>query len=288
MTAEDLDNWHQARQTDSNADPNDFSFIRKTDARGSLATRDIVARAIDTELKRSGRHHVLLVTEHLDAEHLATRFPNIAGKMLENGLKIGIDAIPVAPAAHYIVGGLAVNEWGEVWQRDLNSDDPTFSTKSDRLVDGLFAIGETACTGLHGANRLASNSLLEAVVFSHRSGIRVLEWLTTAAEEKTNLSEWRAEGLADLEEHAPLVHDRAQLRSTMSDDLGLVKSNRRMERAQRRLALLNEEVERIWQRCLPSREIVELRNMVQLAGMIMSASLARKVNVGLHYNLDLT
>ena len=288
MTAEDLDNWHQAKQTDSNADPNDFSFIRKTDARGSLATRDIVARAIDTELKRSGRHHVLLVTEHLDAEHLATRFPNIAGKMLENGLKIGIDAIPVAPAAHYIVGGLAVNEWGEVWQRDLNSDDPTFSTRSDRLVDGLFAIGETACTGLHGANRLASNSLLEAVVFSHRSGVRVLEWLTSAAEEKTNLPEWRAEGLADLEEHAPLVHDRAQLRSTMSDDLGLVKSNRRMERAQRRLALLNEEVERIWQRCLPSREIVELRNMVQLARMIMYASLARKVNVGLHYNLDLT
>jgi len=286
MTAENLTQWRAAKQQNPDADPNDFSFMRHTDARGSLATRDIVARAADAELKRSGRRHVLLITEHLDSEHLTNRFPNIASKMRQNRLQIGVDPIPVAPAAHYIVGGLAVNHWGEVLQRDLQVEDPTCSTLSDRMVEGLYAIGEVACTGLHGANRLASNSLLEAVVFSYRAGERVKEWLSEEGAIKSPLPDWRAEGLANLEEHAPLVHDRSELRSTMSDDVGLVKRNWRLNRAKRRLALLDEEVDRIWRRCLPSRELVELRNMVQLAQLVISASIQRDENVGLHYNLD--
>jgi L-aspartate oxidase len=277
----------------SDVGPAVFSFLGVADPRGSLATRDIVARAADAEMKRSGESHVLLVTEHLDGEMLVEKFPTIAKRIGTHGLVFGRDPIPVAPAAHYIVGGLAVNEWGEVWQRDLAVDDPTFSSRTDRAVTGLYAIGEAACTGLHGANRLASNSLLEAVVFSNRAGERVIESLSRESmkagagiETDSELPDWRAEGLADLEEHAPLVHDRQQLRSTMSDDVGLVKSDWRLSRAERRLALLDDEVDRIWQRCLPSNELVELRNMVLLGRLVIAASKARKNNVGLHYNLD--
>ena len=290
MTEDEWKEWRTARETDSAADPAEFSFMRDADPRGSLATRDIVARAADAEMKRSGESHVLLVTEHLDGEELAERFPTIAKRIGKHHLVFGRDPIPVAPAAHYIVGGLAVNEWGEVWQRDLAVDDPTFSTRNGRSIDGLYAIGEAACTGLHGANRLASNSLIEAVVFSNRAGQRVIEWLAgegaDALVETSTLSDWRAEGLADLEEHAPLVHDRQELRSTMSDDVGLVKSDWRLSRAERRLALLDDEVDRIWQRCLPSTELVELRNMVLLGRLVIAASKARKGNVGLHYNID--
>ena len=262
--------------------------MRQSDPRGSLATRDIVARAIDKELKRSGKHEVLLITEHLDSEHLANRFPNIANRMNKNGIQIGIDPIPVAPAAHYIVGGLAVNEWGEVLQRNLQTDKQTSSPQEGKILQGLFAIGEVACTGLHGANRLASNSLLEAVVFSHRAGIRVIEWLNQEATNDSKLPNWRADGLTSLEEHTPLVHDKNELRSTMSDDVGIVKNNWRLSRAERRLSLLDKEVELIWQSCKPTKELVELRNMIQLGQMVIRASIQRKENIGLHYNLNLT
>nr|AIF20144.1 Aspartate oxidase (nadB) [uncultured marine group II/III euryarchaeote KM3_88_E02] len=301
MTENEVKAWRTARNSDPKVRPELFSFMREADPRGSLATRDVVARAADAEMKRSGRSHVMLVTEHLDGEMLAEKFPTIAKRIGAHNLVFGRNPIPVAPAAHYLVGGLAVNEWGEVWQRDLTADDPTFSTRNGRAVAGLYAIGEAACTGLHGANRLASNSLLEAVVFSNRAGERVIEWLdgngaevgeddTEAkfadGEKKLTLPDWRAEGLADLEEHAPLVHDRQQLRSTMSDDVGLVKSDWRLSRAERRLTLLDDEVDRIWQRCLPSNELVELRNMVLLGRLVIAASKSRKENVGLHYNID--
>jgi L-aspartate oxidase len=295
MTESELKDWRVAKKTDPQVQPAEFSFMREADPRGSLATRDVVARAADGEMKRSGRSHVLLVTEHLDGEMLGEKFPTIAKRIGKHDLVLGRNPIPVAPAAHYLVGGLAVNEWGEVWQRDLAVDDSTFSTRNGRAVAGLYAIGEAACTGLHGANRLASNSLLEAVVFSNRAGERVIEWLSGGGGElmkraedgeTRTLSDWRAEGLADLEEHAPLVHDRQQLRSTMSDDVGLVKSDWMLRRAERRLTLLDDEVDRIWQRCLPSNELVELRNMVLLGRLVVAASMARKENVGLHFNVD--
>jgi len=285
MTEEEHRRW---TQTDQTVPPATLSFMLKHHANGSLATRDIVARACDSEMKRSGDGHVLLVTEHLDGEKLAERFPTIAHRLQRHGLELGRDPLPVAPAAHYLVGGLAVNEWGEVWQRDMAADDPTNTSRLGNVLAGLYAIGEISCTGLHGANRLASNSLLEAVVFSHRAGERVLEALSEEPEPpQVDLPDWRVDGLTDLEEHAPLVHDRAQLRSTMSDDVGLVKRDARLRRATRRLDLLSEEVERIWLRCRPTVELVELRNMVLLAGLVTVASLARRENVGLHHNLDL-
>ncbi len=286
MTKAEHRNWIQ---TDRNAHPATLSFMLKHHANGSLATRDIVARACDSEMKRSGDENVLLVTEHLDRNELAERFPTIAQRLQRHGLELGRDPLPVAPAAHYLVGGLAVNEWGEVWQRDLAVDDPTNTSRSGNVLTGLYAIGETSCTGLHGANRLASNSLLEAVVFSHRAGERVIEVLNENPEPtQVDMPDWRADGLTELKEHAPLVHDRAQLRSTMSDDVGLVKRDARLQRAIRRLELLSEEVERIWLRCRPSVELVELRNMVLLARLVTAASLARRNNVGLHHNLDLS
>ena len=292
MSHDNLTDWRLAKKSDADADPRDYSFMRFADNRGSLATRDVVARACDAELKRSGRHHVYLVTEHLDSAELERRFPNIAKRMKKGGLSRGRDAIPVAPAAHYIVGGLAVNSDGEVYQKTPENLDKRMRFKgvdivSDVLLEGLYAIGETACTGLHGANRLASNSLLEAVVFSHRAGENIKRQLKEEEEQQIDLPQWRAEGLGDLEEHTPLVHDRTELRSTMSDDVGLVKRDWRMNRAARRLALLDDEVDRIWQRCQPSREVVELRNMVLVARLVISSSLIRRKNIGLHYNLDL-
>ena len=177
MTEEEHRRW---TQTDRTVPPATLSFMLKHHANGSLATRDIVARACDSEMKRSGDAHVLLVTEHLDGEELAERFPTIAQRLQRHGLELGRDPLPVAPAAHYLVGGLAVNEWGEVWQRDMAADDPTNTSRLGNVLAGLYAIGEISCTGLHGANRLASNSLLEAVVFSHRAGARVMEQAVVA------------------------------------------------------------------------------------------------------------
>ncbi|MBC8437688.1 MAG: FAD-binding protein, partial [Euryarchaeota archaeon] len=288
MTKDNIRQWKESMRKKPNTSPAEFSFTLRTDKRGSLATRDIVARAADAELKRSGEMSVFLVTEHLDEEKLKNRYPTINQKMKENGLNFGSDPIPVSPAAHYIVGGLAVNEWGEVKQRVLDSKDQTCSELSGNLVEGLFAIGETAHTGLHGANRLASNSLLEAVVFSHRAGAKIVSKITPNTEEELGLPDWRADGLDNLGEHAPLVTDKAALRSTMSDDVGLVKNDARLLRATRRLTLLENEVDLIWRRCLPSRELVELRNMAQVAKMVTAASLARRENIGLHFNQDLT
>ena len=182
--------------------------------------------------------------------------------------------MPVAPAAHYFVGGLAVNGDGAVLQND-----------QERSIGGLYAIGEVACTGMHGANRLASNSLLEAVVYAHRASEHFIA--LNPEPNKSDIPDWRADEMVDLQEHAPLVHDRSALQSTMTDDVGLVKSDSRLLRAERRICLLKEEVERIWSRCIPSVELVELRNMVLVAELVCGESQARKENIGLHYNKDL-
>lgn len=267
MTSTNLDAWG------GEGDPAPHSFMLAHDPRGSLATRDIVARAADQEMKRSGENHVWLVTSHLDAAAVRSRFPTIHARLSEHGLELGADPLPVAPAAHYMVGGIAVDEHGRASRLDGS------------LFPGLYAIGEAACTGLHGANRLASNSLLEAVVYSHRCAGHVTSSLEPRNETHT-LPGWRAEGLTDLVEHAPLNSDRVALQSTMTDDVGLVKRDARLQRAERRLAFLADEVDRIWRGSLPSREVIELRNMVQVSQLITRAAMAREVNVGLHHNLD--
>ena len=247
------------------------------DPRGSLATRDIVARAADQEMKRSGENCVWLATSHLEKNVVQERFPTIQSRLEKHGLELGVDALPVAPAAHYLVGGIAVDNNGLARQCPSGSNEVQYP--------GLYAIGEAACTGLHGANRLASNSLLEAVVFSHRCAEHVIANVSENPGE-IELPEWRADGLSDLVEHIPLRSDRIALQSTMTDDVGLVKRDARLQRAQRRLELLREEVDRIWRGSLPTQEVIELRNMIHVSRLVTAAALNRKDNVGLHHNLD--
>ena len=273
MTIDEYAEWGSS----SSSNPGEISFMRGYSELGSLGTRDVVARAIDRELKKSGDPHVLLVTEHLDREGLRQSFPTICSKLEEYGIDLGSDPIPVTPAAHYMVGGISVDSMG----RAIIDGTP---------MPGLFAIGEVACTGLHGANRLASNSLLEAVVFSERAAERIIdEWGGGSLRDVSdNLPKWRADDLDTLIEHAPLRTDLEALRTTMTQDVGIVKSNSRLDRAERRLEHIDKEVSRTWKRCKPTQDLVELRNLVIVSKMVVSASKKRESNVGLHYNLDLS
>ncbi len=273
MTIDEYAEWGSS----SSSNPGEISFMRGYSELGSLGTRDVVARAIDRELKKSGDPHVLLVTEHLDREGLRQSFPTICSKLEEYGIDLGSDPIPVTPAAHYMVGGISVDSMG----RAIIDGTP---------MPGLFAIGEVACTGLHGANRLASNSLLEAVVFSERAAERIIdEWGGGSLRDVSdNLPKWRADDLDTLIEHAPLRTDLEALRTTMTQDVGIVKSNSRLDRAERRLEHIDKEVSRTWKRCKPTQDLVELRNLVIVSKMVVSASKKREFNVGLHYNLDLS
>ncbi len=260
--------------------PRKFSFTKKYSQRGSLATRDIVARAIDQELNLSGEEHVLLVTEHLDAEELQQRFPSINGFLINYGIRLGIDPIPVVPAAHYFVGGISVNEVGQV-----------LDNSNENVIERLYAIGEVACTGMHGANRLASNSLLEAMVYSYRASSHLTTKIkpyfdSNVKFKNNNLPDWRADGLEDLIEHYSLVDDLKSLKMTMTRDVGVVRSNRRLNRAQRRVNLIEKEVDLVWQSSVPTRSLIELRNMVQISSQIVKFALLRTENIGLHYNKD--
>ena len=271
MTNQNLQDWKA-----NGGDPTTYSFMLDYDTRGSLATRDIVARAADQEMKRTGDNCVWLVTSHLDQTSLKERFPNIQERLNKHGLELGVEPLPVAPAAHYMVGGISVDQDGLAKQCPSCSNPISYT--------GLYAIGEVACTGLHGANRLASNSLLEAVVFSNRCAEHVIANLKPKL--GVTLPAWRADGLSNLVEHSPLRSDRIALQSTMTDDVGLVKRNARLERAQRRLEFLRNEVDKIWRGSLPTREVIELRNMIHVSRLVTSAAISRKVNVGLHHNLD--
>jgi len=269
MTSDGLKEYRK-----SDKKPDHFSFMRSIDSRGSLATRDIVARATDRILKQSGEPHVLLVTEHLNPEELNSKFPTIGRRLAEYGLELGPDPIPVTPAAHYIVGGIEVDSGGQC---------KTFTGTTYR---GLFAVGEVACTGLHGANRLASNSLLEAIVMTHRALKKALTEIEKNEENDIEVPLWRAKGLENLREHAPIKADRQALQTIMSDDVGLVRRNERLQRAQRKVLHIGEEIDRIWRSSKPSRKLVELRNMSIVSSLVIDAAISRKENLGLHYNLD--
>lgn len=262
------------REAPPGSDPNVLSFMLHEDPLGSLATRDVVARAIDRILKQDGTHHVHLITDHLDAEQLEARFPAVSARCAMSGLRLGKDPLPVAPAAHYVVGGLDVDASGRV--RSRIDHEP---------MRGLYAIGEVACTGMHGANRLASNSLLEAVVFAARASEAIL---SDGAPPSPSQSppEWGSKGLDQVLEHGPLRADREALQSVMTDDVGLIKRDSRLERASRRLALLHEDIDRTWRTSVPTPDLVELRNMVQVSMLIQAASWEREMNIGLHLNLD--
>ena len=188
---------------------------------------------------------------------------------------LGRDPLPVSPAAHYIVGGLAVDEYGR-----------PFSRGTGVTIPSLYAIGEVACTGMHGANRLASNSLLEAVVYADRAANHIIG--NVPENNELSLPDWRAQGLRDLTEHVSVSHDRESLTNTMSREVGIVRRFNRLHRASRRLQLLAKEVDFIWRSALPSRQIVELRNLVLVGQLVTEDAKNRKENRGLHYNTDLT
>ncbi len=255
--------------------PNEYSFTLDFSPLGSMATRDIVARSIDINLKKTGENNVFLVTSHLDSKHLQEEFPNIQSRLNRHNLKLGIDHLPVAPAAHYIVGGLDVDSYGRPILRDEN-----------KIIPSLYAIGEVACTGMHGANRLASNSLLEAVVYADKAAKHII--VNSPVSHDLEVPEWREEGLNFLVEHAPIVNDLMLLRSTMSQEVGVVRRFQRLERASRRLELLGQEVDLMWRNSLASREIVELRNLILVGQLVTLDALQRSENKGLHYNSDLS
>ncbi|MDV3309963.1 MAG: L-aspartate oxidase [Cyclobacteriaceae bacterium] len=243
-------------------------FMLRYDDRGELASRDIVAQAIDNELITRGDECVYLDCTHFDKEVLLTEFPNIYSKCLSKGIDITREWIPVVPAAHYQCGGIEVNEYGAT------------------SINNLYACGECSRTGLHGANRLASNSLLEAIVFAHRCFLDV-EGRLEDIRIPDNIPDWNAEGTIVPNEQILITHNRKELRDLMSDYVAIVRSNERLKRALKRTRILFEETERMYQSAVLSPQLCELRNLITVAYLITTDSLEKKENKGTFYNIDL-
>ena len=244
------------------------AFMERYDERKDLAPRDIVARAIDSEMKISGTEHVWLDCKHMDAEKFIHHFPNIYEKCKSLGIDVAQHLIPVAPAAHYSCGGIKTDEWGRT------------------SITNLYASGECASTGLHGANRLASNSLLEAMVFSHRSYMDAVDKIKKLDEEKTVLPDWNARGTSQPKEMILITQSLKELQQVMSDYVGIVRNDIRLQRAMRRLDLLWEETEDLYRSTSISPQIMELRNMITVGYLITKAASFRKESRGLHFNTD--
>lgn len=242
-------------------------FMKRYDPQGSLAPRDIVARAIDNELKRSGDDHVYLDLKHLNAGSVTSHFPNIYERCLRHNIDITKDLIPVVPAAHYSCGGVVTDQNGAT------------------SVSGLFAVGEVSMTGLHGANRLASNSLLEAVVFSHRA-IESLRSRTKQSVDHRIVPDWDESGTNNSEEWVLVSHNRKEIQQLMWDYVGIVRSNHRLERARRRIGLILDEVKDFYKRTKVTEGLIELRNLTCVADLIIRSALERKESRGLHYTTD--
>ena len=243
-------------------------FVFNYDERGELASRDIVSKAIDDELNKSGEKHVYLDCTHLDLENFIDHFPNIYEKCKSIGIDIKKDWIPVVPAAHYTCGGIVVDEYG-------NSS-----------ITNLYACGEASRTGLHGANRLASNSLLEAIVFAHRS-TNDLESKLSNIELNEEVPSWNIKGTSDPDELVLITHSRKELQIIMSDYMGIVRSEERMKRALRRLQIHYKETEELYTTTKISPQLCELRNLISIAYIIVNQSSLRKENKGSFYNIDL-
>lgn len=244
------------------------TFMENYDARLSLAPRDIVARAIDSEMKKAGDSFVYLDVTHCDYDKFVEHFPTITAYCRDHlGLDLRKDYIPVVPAQHYLCGGVRVNEWGQT------------------NIQFLYAVGECSCTGLHGANRLASNSLLEAVVFGHRAYEKTIELIGKAAVPE-NIPAWNDAGTTHPEELVLVTEIRKELESIMSNYVGIVRSNRRLKRALDRLELLYIEHEELYRQSKVSVHVCELRNMIEVAYLVIKMAMARRENRGLHYNID--
>lgn len=242
-------------------------FMNRYDSRGSLAPRDIVARAIDNELKIWGDDHVWLDCTHLNQEGLKDHFPNVYEHCLERGIDITRDMIPVVPCAHYSCGGIKV---------DINGQSN---------IDRLYALGEASSTGLHGANRLASNSLIEAAVYAHRAAIHSGARLNKLTFEE-QIPVWDYKGTTHLEEMVLITQSCKEVQMIMSNYVGIVRSDIRLERAMVRLDILYEETERLYKKSLISKKICELRNLINVGYIIIKMARNRHESVGLHYSID--
>lgn len=246
---------------------NGEEFMEKYDPRGSLASRDIVTRAIDSEMKLSGDEHVCLDCRHLDKNDLINHFPTIYAKCLSIGIDITYEMIPVVPAAHYMCGGISVDEWGR------------------STIKNLYASGECAHTGLHGANRLASNSLLESLVFSHRAAQDAITKIKNI-EFCNNIPEWNAEGTVLNEEMILITQTMKELKEIMSNYVGVVRSDIRLKRALDRLKILYVETEDLYEKSVLIPSLCELRNMINVGYLIIKMAMIRKESRGLHYSID--
>ena len=245
-------------------------FMKQYDPRGDLATRDAVARGIDAEMKKSGSDCVYLDITHKPADFIQNRFPNIYETCKRYGVDITQEPIPVVPAAHYMCGGVLVDHWGQ------------------SSLPGLMALGETSCTGLHGANRLASNSLLEAVVYAHRAAQKIPEVLASlrGLPECGPIQAWKTGGAATLEEGILVNHNWDSIRRLMWDYVGIVRGTKRLQLMRERLDWLLKEIKSHFYDYLLTPDLVELRNLAVIAELIVHSASWRKESRGLHYTLD--
>ena len=243
------------------------AFMERYDERRDLASRDIVARAIDNEMKISGTEHVFLDCTNMDHEKFIHHFPNIYEKCLSIGINVFQQFIPVAPAAHYSCGGIKADEWGR------------------SSIKNLYVCGECASTGLHGANRLASNSLLEAMVFAHRCYVDAVNKINSI-EFNELIPDWNTKGTNAPKEMILITQSLKELQLLMTDYIGIVRTNVRLERASKRLDLLHDEIEQLYKTASVSPQLCELRNLITVGYLIVKSAQFRHESRGLHFNTD--
>jgi L-aspartate oxidase len=249
--------------------PDGTAFMKNHDPRGDLAPRDVVARTIDYEMKRTGSEYVLLDITHKPADFLRKHFPGISAACLRFGIDITTQPIPVVPAAHYLCGGISTDLHGRT------------------TIPGLWAIGECACTGLHGANRLASNSLLEGLVFGHRAAAKLATLLDDLRKEPLpSVPGWQTGNATPSDEAVIITQNWEELRRLMWNYVGIVRSTKRLERAMRRIQVLQEEIRQYYWDHLVTRDLLELRNIATVAELIVACAMNRKESRGLHCTLD--